>query len=136
LPFEHLVVDDGGLYTGVAWRSGEWELAERPTDNVDAGLARRRWTLNGPVQGGERAEQCDAAAGDDAFFDRRAGGVQGVFDAGLLLLHLRSRCGADVDLGHAAGQLGQPLLELLAVVVEVVVSISLANLIDPALDGL
>jgi hypothetical protein len=43
--------------------------------------------------------------------------VQGVLDAGLLLLHLGLGGGADVDDGHAAGQLGQALLELLAVVV-------------------
>jgi hypothetical protein len=64
-----------------------------------------------------RAEQGHAAAGQNAFLDRRAGGVQGVLDAGLLLLHFAFGRGADVDLGHAAGQLGQPLFELLAVVV-------------------
>ena len=63
------------------------------------------------------AEERHAAAGDDAFLDRRAGGVQGVFDARLLLLHLGLGGGADLDDGHAAGQLGQALLELLAVVV-------------------
>jgi hypothetical protein len=54
---------------------------------------------------------------DDAFFDGGAGGVQGVLDAGLLLLHLGLGGGADLDHGHAAGQLGQALLQLLAVVV-------------------
>jgi hypothetical protein len=43
--------------------------------------------------------------------------VQGVLDAGLLLLHLDLGGRADVDLGDAAGELGQALLELLAVVV-------------------
>jgi hypothetical protein len=43
--------------------------------------------------------------------------VQGVLDAGLLLFHLDLGRGADVDLGHAAGELGEALLELLAVVV-------------------
>ena len=38
----------------------------------------------------------DAAAGDDAFFYGRAGGVERVFDAGLLFLHLRFGRGADV----------------------------------------
>ena len=41
------------------------------------------------------AEQGHAAAGQDAFFDRRTRGVQGVFDAGLLLLHLGFGRGAD-----------------------------------------
>jgi hypothetical protein len=43
--------------------------------------------------------------------------VQGVFDAGLLLLHLDLGGGADLDQRHTAGQLGQALLQLLAVVV-------------------
>ena len=43
--------------------------------------------------------------------------MQGVLDAGLLLLHLGLGGRADLDHGDAAGQLGQPLLELLAVVV-------------------
>ena len=43
----------------------------------------------------------------------------GVFDQRLALLHFGLGRRADVDLGHAAGQLGQPLLQLLAVVVAV-----------------
>ena len=42
---------------------------------------------------------------------------KGVVDAVLLLLHLDLGRGADVDDGHAAGELGEALLELLAVVV-------------------
>ena len=79
-------------------------------------------------------QQGDAAAGEDAFFDGRAGGVQGVFDAGLLLLHLALGRGADVDLGHAAGELRQPLFELLAVVVAGGVLDLAADLVDAALD--
>ena len=79
-------------------------------------------------------KQGDAAAGEDAFLERRPGGVQGVLDAGLLLLHLALGRGADVDLGHAAGQLGQPLFELLAVVVALGVGDLAADRLDPALD--
>ena len=53
------------------------------------------------------------------FFGRRAGGVQGVLDAGLLLLHLGLGVGPDRDHRHAAAELRQPLLVLLAVVVAV-----------------
>ena len=79
-------------------------------------------------------EQGHAAAGHDALFDGRAGGVQGVLDAGLLLLHLGLGGGADVDHGHAAGQLGQPLLELLPVVVAGGLLDRGADLGDAALD--
>ena len=86
------------------------------------------------LTGCEAREQGDAAAGEDAFLEGRAGGVQGVLDAGLLLLHLALGRGADVDLGHAAGELGQPLFQLLAVVVALGVGDLAADRLDPALD--
>ena len=42
------------------------------------------------------AEQGGATAGNDAFFHRSAGGVQGVLDASFLFLHFRLGCGAYV----------------------------------------
>ena len=63
------------------------------------------------------AQQSDAAARQDAFFDRRAGGVQGVFDAVLLFLHFDFGRAADADDRDAARELGQSLLKLLAVIV-------------------
>ena len=53
------------------------------------------------------AEVGHAAAGDDTFFDGCAGRMQGVLDAGLLLLHFGLGRGADIDDGHAADELGQ-----------------------------
>ena len=58
-----------------------------------------------------------AAAGNHALFHRRTGSVQGVFDAGFLLFHLDFGGSAYLDHGNTAGQLGQALLQLLAVVV-------------------
>ena len=62
------------------------------------------------------ADEGGAATGEDALLDGCAGGVQGIVEAVFLLLHLDLRSGADVDDGHAAGQLGEALLQLLAVV--------------------
>ena len=42
--------------------------------------------------------------------------MQGVVEAVFLLFHLDLRSSADVDDGHATGQLGEALLQLLAVV--------------------
>ena len=64
-------------------------------------------------------QQRDAAARDDALLERRAGRLQGVLDAVLLLLHLGLGRRTDLDDRDAAGQLGQPLLQLLAVEVGV-----------------
>ena len=62
-------------------------------------------------------QQRGAAAGDEALLDRRAGRREGVLDAVLPLLELDLGGRADLDDGDAAGQLGEALLELLAVVV-------------------
>ena len=58
----------------------------------------------------------------------------GVLDAVLLLLELDLGGGADLEDGDAAGQLGEALLELLAVVVGVGVLDLGLDLVDPALD--
>ena len=80
------------------------------------------------------AEQRDAAARNDAFLDRRAGGVEGVVDAVLLLLHLDLGRAADADHRDAAGELGQPLLQLLLVVVRGGLLDLRLDLVDAALD--
>src|SRR6185436_408169 len=64
-----------------------------------------------------RADQRNAAARDHAFFNGGTGGVQRVFDAGLLLFHLDLGGSADLDHGNTAGELGNTLLQLLLVVV-------------------
>ena len=70
-----------------------------------------------PVERRVGLQQRRAAAGDDALLDRRTGRRERVLDAVLLLLELDLGRGADLDDGDAAGQLGEALLELLAVVV-------------------
>ena len=88
------------------------------------------------VDGVDRLEQRDAAARHDALLEGRAGGLQRVLDAVLLLLHLRLGGRADLHDGDAAGQLGEALLELLAVEVGVGVLDLGLDLVDAALDGL
>ena len=79
-------------------------------------------------------QQGHATTGDDALFDGGLGGADRVLDAVLLLLELHLGGGADLEHGDAAGQLGEALLELLAVVVGVgVVDLGL-DLGDATLD--
>ena len=82
----------------------------------------------------EAADQRHAAAGDNAFFDRRAGRVQRVFHARFLFLHFGLGRGADVDDGHAAGELRQAFLQFLAVVIARRFLDLAADLIHAALD--
>src|SRR6185369_16511212 len=65
----------------------------------------------------DAANQGDAAARDDAFFDGCTGRVHRVFDTSLLFLHFGLGSCADLDHGNAANELRQAFLELLAVVV-------------------
>ena len=72
--------------------------------------------------------QRGAATGDDALLDRGLGRGDGVLDAVLALLELDLGGRADADDADAAGELGQPLLELLAVPVGVgVVDLALGS---------
>jgi hypothetical protein len=63
------------------------------------------------------AQQGDAAARYDAFLDRGAGGIERVFDAILLFLHLDLGGSANTDHRNTAGELRQTFLQLLTVVV-------------------
>ena len=79
-------------------------------------------------------DQRDAATGDDALLDGRLGVADGVLDAVLALLELDLGGRARLDDGDAAGELGEALLELLAVVVGVGLLDLGLDLVDPALD--
>src|SRR5215470_13527627 len=102
-------------------------LFESPLDDVDADLLVFVLELEG-VERLRGADQRDAAARHDPLFDRRARGVHGVLDASLLLFQLGLGRGADLDHGDASDQLGQTLLQFLAVVIR-------SGLFDLAADG-
>ena len=76
-----------------------------------------------------------ATAGDDALLDRGARRGDGVLDAVLLLLQLHLGGGADLDHADTAGELGEALLELLAVPVGVGVLDLGLDLVDAAIHG-
>src|SRR3712207_3010662 len=77
-----------------------------------------------------------AAAGDDPLLDRGLGRGDGVLDAVLALLELHLGGRPDADDADAAGQLGEPLLQLLAVPVGVGALDLPADLRDPVADRL
>src|SRR4029077_3970104 len=113
--FQDLADDDRAVFTGV-----DRDLASRPgqrlAHDLNAGLlvvvlgAQALEVLGG-------AEQGDAAAGQNAFFYSRAGRMHRVINTILALLHLDLGGAADADHRNAASELGQPLLQLLTVVV-------------------
>ncbi len=81
-----------------------------------------------------RAQQRHATTGHNAFFHRRARGVQRVFDAGFLFLHLDFGGSANLDHRHTTGQLGHALLQLFAVIVAGGFFDLHANLLDAGFD--
>src|SRR5271157_4150445 len=123
--------NDGALFAGVA-NDLTQRLFERAAHDVGADLF-VAFQLQG-LDGITAAHQRDAAAGNDAFLHRSAGGVHRVFDAGLLLLHFGFGGRTDLDDGHAADELRQPLLQLLAVVVAGGLLDLAADFLHPAFD--
>src|SRR6476646_1771249 len=86
------------------------------------------------VDGGGGVDEGGAATGDDALLDGRAGRRDGVLDAVLLLLELHLGVGTHLDDADATGELGEALLELLAVPVGVGALDLGLDLVDPAGD--
>ena len=107
---------------------------ERPADDLEA---RRLVVAHGLhlLQGIEAPQERDAAARDDAFFDGGPRRVKRVLDARLFFFHFRLGGGADVHLGHAAGEFGQPFLEFFLVIVAGGGFDFAADLFDAALNG-
>src|SRR5690606_29949220 len=127
-----LVRDDARLQTGV-----QRDLLERSLDgHLDDVRAGRLVALELEVRerGLARLDERDATTGDDALLDGRLRVADGVLDAVLALLELDLGRRARLDDGHAAGELGEALLELLAVVVAVGVVDLAADLGHAALD--
>ena len=112
------------------WRSGS--SSER-ADDLRARLLVGVGETRG-IDGVLRVQERDAAARHDALLERRASCLKGVLNAVLLLLHLGLGGGADLDDRDTAGELGEALLELLAIEVGVGVLDLLTDLADPALD--
>ncbi len=98
LVLEHLVEHHRGLRAGVVDDDAQ-RLFQRAHHDLDAGILVVVLALELAFERLPRAQERHAAAGDDAFLDRRTRGVQRVLDAGLLLLHLDF--GRRADLDHA-----------------------------------
>ncbi len=84
-------------------------------------------------QGGSQVGEGGATAGDDALLNGRLGGVDGIFQAQLFVLHLGFGGGTHLDHGHATAQLGEALLQLLLVVGGIGFLHLLADLLNPGL---
>src|SRR5687767_749371 len=133
----HLLDDDRALFARVLHYLAE-RLFERAADDGHAYLlvkvaahraVRVRLEDLELVERLRRAYQRDPAARDYPFLDGRARGVHRVLDPRLLLLQLGLGRRADADDRHAADELGETLLQLLAVVVR-------RGLFDLSFDGL
>src|SRR6185437_3946199 len=85
-------------------------------------------------RGLDGVRQRDATTGEQALLDGRLRVADGVLDAVLALLELDLGRRTDLDDRNTAGQLGQALLQLLAVVVGVRLLDLGADLVDATLD--
>src|SRR5680860_1160074 len=129
---EDLAHDHGAVFAGILGDLAQRRLKGAAHD-VDADFL----VLVGALEGVEHlngAQKRHAATGNDTFLDGRAGRVQRIVDTILPLPHFDLGGTADLDHGNAAGELGQPLLQLLAVVVRTGVLDLLTDLGDARLD--
>ena len=94
----------------------------------------RRSSFLEPLENLAGAKESDPASGNDAFLGGCLGGVHRILDSGLLLLHLGLGGSADLDQSHAADELRETLLELLAIVVGRRLFDLSPDLLDAALD--
>src|SRR5690606_34151598 len=127
-----LLDHDAALKAGVdgdlAQRSGDGRLHDARTGGLVA------LELEGGEGLGAGLDEGHATTGDDALLNGGLRVADSVLDAVLALLELDLGGRARLDDGHAAGELGEALLELLAVVVGVGVLDLLADLLDATLD--
>ena len=129
---EDLFADDSAVLPGIAGDHAEGGPARTQDDIVAGGLVIGH-IIRG-FQAADGAEQSDPSSGQDAILDRGSGGMQGIFDAGLLFLHFAfGRC-SDQNFGNAAGQFGQPFFQFLAIVVAGCIIDFATDLIDARLD--
>ena len=110
-----LLDNDGPLDSGILGDPAE-RLFQRAAHDPNTGLLVGIFELQLVESFGD-PQQANPAPGNDPFLNSSAGGVHGVFDAGFLFLHLGFGCRAHLDDGDAANELGEPLLQLLAIVV-------------------
>ena len=130
----NLVDHDSALKASVLG-DGSDRSGQSLLDDVDADLLLGVVNLDS-IERRSSVHEGDAATGDDALLDSSTGCLQGVLDAVLDFLELGLGSSADLDDGNAAGELGQALLELLAVEVRGGVLHLALDLSDAGVDGL
>ncbi len=128
-----LVDHNGALKTGVLRDSAHRSL-QGLADDVNANLLVSIGNFQ-LVKRRDSVDKCNAAASNDALFNSSARSLQSVLDTGLLLLQLGLGGSANLQYSNATGQLGQALLQLLAVEVGVNALKLVLDLVDAVLDG-
>src|SRR3990167_3240668 len=115
LALHDLVIYHGALDTGVLHDLAQ-RLLHGTHGDLDADVLVMVVALK-TLNSSDSTHQRHTATRDDAFFHGRAGGMQRVFHARLLLFHFHLGRGPDLDDGDTAGELGHAFLQLLFVVV-------------------
>src|SRR5437667_3358930 len=128
----HFLHHDGSFHTGVVSQYAS-RLFDGALDDIDSDLLVFVLQFQA-FEHGQAADQGHAAAWDDAFFHRSAGGVQRVFNASFLFLHLGLGRGANTNDSHTTGEFRQAFLQLFLVVVRGGFLDLTTDLVDAALD--
>ena len=125
--------DHRAIFAGIFHDFLHWN-GQRVADDVDADLGIFLFELH-ILEGFHSVHKSHTAAGDDTFFDSRAGCGESVFDAMFLFFELGFGGCANTDDGNTAGEFRQTFLEFLAVIIAGGVVDLNADLFDTTLDG-
>ena len=132
LEIAHAVYDHSAFITGIFCDAAE-RILQYLANDPHASLLVVRQALE-TVEGLLGPNQGDATAGNNPFRQSRRSRALGIIQQVLAFLHFGFGCRAHTDLSHATSQLGQPLLQLLAVVITLHRFDFTADLGDPSFD--
>lgn len=124
--------DHGSLFPGI-FGDLPYRIGKRPSDNMgsDRMVPVREVCF---LQHERCLQKSDSSSRDDSFLDCGFGGVQGILDPELLLLHLDFGCGTDLYHGNSPSELRQPLKQLLLVVIRFRIVCLVPDLVHSPID--
>ena len=111
---DHHIAVGTGIRRDLTDRGGE-----RTLDDLDTGALIPSQFGGQAAQPIGQLQQQAAPTGHDALFDGSAGGVEGILNPQLAIAQFGFGGSAHLDHGHTTGQLGDPFVQLFAVVVRI-----------------
>ena len=133
LQLPHAINNYSTVLTGIVGDRSQWLIKDFLDDcSADLNIAFELKSVDGFFS----SDQRHATTGDHTRFQRRLRCGLGIFDERFAFFHFGFGCRPTTDLGHAAGEFRQSLLQLLTIIFAIGVFDLVADLLDPSLNCL